>query len=176
MSWQGIVALVGLATGLIGAIAGIVGLRQASRSNATADAALAVARQAEKRNDRLATIELEHRNVAWSVVSGLDPGLISFQHDGTTRAVTVRLIAEPEGFPARSHGLSTVGPEERIGLNLTTELGELRRLKATTTLARPDLRMNSVRIPAPLSSTSARRGTRRPARLTHECSASRFAD
>jgi hypothetical protein len=129
MSWTEAGVVVGVVSGLGGLAFGWFGLRQATKANKTADAALEVSKAAEARNDRLAAMEMEHRDVHWSPRQESVPGILTFLNSGTSEAVKVRMVARPEGFPEREHGTvgtsrMDIGPGKPVGMDLRAELEE----------------------------------------------------
>lgn len=126
MDWSVIAAVVGVVTGAAGAVCGVAGLVQASRSNTTAEEALELARQAESRNDQLAAIELEHRDVDWQRDSRNtdSDARLSYENRGTTVAKDVTLTVRVADLPPRQNTVDEVPPGGFVGLNLRTEVRE----------------------------------------------------
>jgi hypothetical protein len=127
MDWGVAAGVTGGVVGLAGLALGALGLRQANAANVTADSALQISRRAEKRNAKLAAIEMEHRDVRWQA-EVRDNETVTFVHVGTTRALNVRLSVLPGEMPIREDTFGEIRPGGPVGMRLTAEVEEQRRL------------------------------------------------
>lgn len=128
LPWGGIGVVFGVIAGAVGAACGIGGLVQASRSNATAEEALKLAKNEDARADRADAIAREHRDVRWEQHKA-DEGILSLGHVGTTEVRDLETTVRMDGFPMQTDHRTSVSPGERVGINLISQLGEYRRLK-----------------------------------------------
>lgn len=118
--------------GVVGTLLGIGGLAvamwsgwAARRANDTADEALRLSQLAEARNDKLAAIQTEYRDVRW-VGSAVENDTVTFRNVGTTPALRARLIARPAGFPDQERPAMDVAPGENIGWRVVGVIREHR--------------------------------------------------
>jgi hypothetical protein len=62
---------------------------------------------------------------------------VTFVHVGTTRALNVKMAVRPGEMPIREHTLGEVRPGDPVGMRLTSEVGEQRRLYEEEVAANP---------------------------------------
>lgn len=125
LPWASIGVIFGVIAGGIGAVCGVLGLVHASKSNQTADAALALARREDERAERAEAIAREHRDVRWDQHETRDCTL-SLENVGTTEARDVEMTMRMEGFPTQVTKTRCVAPGERVGWHLTSQVREHR--------------------------------------------------
>lgn len=120
-SWAAIVVTLGIA--VVGWARANRSERQAKTADAHADEALALARSAEARADRLERIALEKRDVTWErqLVGAHHRGVLSFMNVGSDPAYDVALIVDPVagGHERKIERFARIEPAERIGIHLT---------------------------------------------------------
>lgn len=105
-----------------------VSLAHSSKANRHSDEALALAKSAEERADRLERISTERRDVAWEFLDADDdPNSLSLRNTGTDIAYDVQLILDPTDGERHSIGAEQVLPREILTLDITDLTAEAER-------------------------------------------------